>query len=352
MNLSFESSTSLPPMLPTGSGLRCNSRFDNRDQWNKTLLHLSYVPSSYTNSSIDYQILYQSGHGGDWRDISMVLLHDNRPCGVWPLSLSIKDGAAFITSHGLPVLPPLFACDLHTSIRKKIVKLCLDFLEELCRESGIYSWESIESYSLDPFPSLSEWHIESMRRGAKPALRHELFVDLSLDIPSIKARFRKSYKPLISSGNRYWDVDIMSSANRQVWTEFRQLHLISAGRQTRSDESWDAQHHAISEGNAFFVYLRNPGGIMVGGGFFTISRDESHYVTAAYDRSLFSKPLGHVVQFRAIEEMKNRGLRWYKLGERPYPSDSPSQKELSIAVFKEGFATHLLPQYHLKHACQ
>lgn len=88
---------------------------------------------------------------------------------------------------------------------------------------------------------------------------------------------------------------------------------------------------------------------MVGGGFFQVTRDEGVYAVAAYDRALFDKPLGHAVQYRAVEEMKNRGIRWYKIGARPYPGDQPppSAKELRIAEFKQGFASHIFPCYRL-----
>jgi hypothetical protein len=50
-------------------------------------------------------------------------------------------------------------------------------------------------------------------------------------------------------------------------------------------------------------------------------------------------------------EMKKRGLRWHKIGLRPYSSEvpSPTEKELSIGEFKQGFATHLFPRYVLHH---
>ena len=93
---------------------------------------------------------------------------------------------------------------------------------------------------------------------------------------------------------------------------------------------------------------------MVGGGLFHVTRDECEYAVGAYDRSLFDKPLGHVVQYHAIEEMKRRNIRWYKLGPRFYPADvpHPTQKELSIADFKQGFASHIFARFDIRHQIQ
>lgn len=325
------------------------SRQNNHAAWDQTVEYLAYVPVFYSQASIDYQLAYQRGQGGEWWDISLILYHDRRPCSVWPLSFSLTGGKGYITSHGLPVLPPLFVNDFPDKSRKTVVKGCLDLLEELCHAGGILKWESAESFTGSSESGMSEWHNQSKCRSATTFLRHELFVDLTLDIAAIKAGFRKSYKSLITSGMRTWQVDVMTETNPVLWEEFRELHHVVSARVTRSAETWDLHHQAITHGNAFLVFLRNGQGTMVGGGFFNITRDEGAYSVAAYDRSLFAQPLGHVVQYRAIEEMKKRGLRWYKIGFRPYPSDlpAPTEKEISIGEFKEGFATHLFPQYLL-----
>ena len=60
-----------------------------------------------------------------------------------------------------------------------------------------------------------------------------------------------------------------------------------------------------------------------------------------YDRALFDQPIGHLVQMLAIEEMKRRGIAWYRIGRRSYAGENPppDAKEQNIGVFKEGFST-------------
>lgn len=335
------------------AGVNCYLKTLEPEKWDRTLSELRYIPVAYSPASIDYQLAYQRGHGGEWSDISLVLLHDQRPCGVWPMSFSVKDDRSSVTSHGLPVLPPLFVTGLPDRSRKGIVQNCLRAWEEICVANEISPRVSIESF-VGSEAGLSEWHDQSLRNGAQATLRHELFVDLSLDLDAIKARFRKSYRSLITSGTRTWRVGTMTSSDPSTWSEFRELHLQVSGRITRSADSWDLQHRAIVQGDAFLVFLRDSEDKMVGGGFFSTTRDECAYGVGTYDRSLFEKPLGHVVQYCAIELMKARELRWYKIGQRPYPSEQPraTDKEFSIAEFKQGFATHLFPQYVLQYDAQ
>ncbi len=139
-----------------------------------------------------------------------------------------------------------------------------------------------------------------------------------------------------------------------VWSEFRRLHahVSWVGRrvQTNRGTSNLATSSKLSR-RSLSICAHNNAGEMIGGGFFTFSRDEGVYAVAAYDRSLFDKPLGHVVQYRAIEELRNRGVRWYKIGARRYRSETPPppEKEVTISEFKQGFASHLFPRYNISH---
>ena len=108
--------------------------------------------------------------------------------------------------------------------------------------------------------------------------------------------------------------------------------------------------NAIESGNAFLIYLRDSSDRMMGGGFFEYTKDEAYYSVGAYDRNLFDKPIGHVVQNQAIIEMKKRNISWYKIGNRSFVGDSilPTDKEVSISEFKQGFCSDLFPKYLLK----
>lgn len=332
------------------SGLNARLRTEDESGWCDVLGRLRYGPVDYSSAMIDYQLAYCSGNGVPVVDVSLVLLHDNRQCAIWPLSLTgSPEGQWQIGSNGGMLLPPLFVAGLARKSIKSVSAECLKFIEQICAliaQSGI---DTVEPYASGD--GLSEWHDRMMQSGARVDMRHDLFLDLLPSMVEIKRTFRKSYKALITSGGKLWKVGLASSADPALWDEFRLLHLAVAGRATRSLESWRLQHDAIATGDAFFVYLRDSDGRMVGGGLFHTTPHEGLYAIGAYDRSLFDKPLGHVVQYHAIEEMKRRGVRWYKLGVRCYSSEKPepSEKEVAISNFKQGFASHIFPRYLVHH---
>lgn len=331
----------------TAAGISFSSRQDNPIVWETTLKLLPFIPTSYSTAYIEFYLTYQRGQGGEWLDIAIVLKHDNKPCGVWPLSFSLKDNKQLISSYGLAIMPPLFKQGLAVKSKKKIIKQCQELLNILCTFSESQQWESVESFTDQQSGEMSYWHLQAMANGATADLRHDIYIDLALEISIIKSHFRKSYKSLITSGQKKWNVNLLKKADPLIWTQFQNLHVHVAGRETRNTESWNIQLEAIATGDGFLIYLTDENNMMVGGGFFNITKDEGLYSVGVYERSLFDNPLGHVVQYRAIEEMKLRGIRWYKIGMTAYSSENPTEKDLSIAHFKQGFATHVFPQYKL-----
>lgn len=332
-------------------GIDFQLRLENKTLWDELFNSLEYTQVLYSNQSINYQIEYQLGSGHECYDVSIILFYDKKPCGLWPISLSKISGSWGISSQGSPVLPPIFIASLSKGSIKTLIKKCLCAINNISEHYGVSEWETAESFCGDAFSGSSEWHHQLMQSGAIPILHHELFVDLSLDLSEIKSKIRKSYKSLVSSGQKLWKVEVLTGEGVDVWNEFRELHLAVSGRVTRSPRTWEIHYQNILQKRAFLISLRNSLGIMVGAGYFDFVKDEGSYSVGVYDRKLFDKPLGHVIQYRAIEEMKKLGIRWYKIGCRPYHFDGASQKELSIADFKQGFATHLFYKVILKCSC-
>jgi FemAB family protein len=321
------------------------------DTWNAVLNKIDYIPFVYTNTSIDFQLAYQRFHGGDWQDISVVIYWDSKAVAVWPLTLSVKHNQTLISSQGMPVQSPLYVDFCPSSSRKRISKSCLNIIDNLAKELNVAAWDSSESFNQSL--GFSEWHILAMSRGSICSIHHDLFLNLQWSMDQIKHNFRKSYKSLITSGMKNWSIEVLDTASESIWDQFKTLHLEVSGKKTRSDETWDIHFNSIKNQQGFLVYLLNNSGKMDGGGFFNFTRDEGLYAVGAYNRALFDKPLGHVVQYRAIQELKKRGVIWYKLGSRPYFSEKPeaTDKEISIADFKQGFSSHIFPRFNLSHRC-
>jgi FemAB family protein len=283
------------------------------------------VPVEYTLGMVRYQTEYFA-----LQDLSRVIYHDRKPVGVWPLGLREESK---LTSNGTEILPPLLVGGLPERVHKRIIADCLREVQALCERHGVFQWWSKE---VEVGEGLSLWHRRIMEHGGRASVDHELYIDLLWDYDDIWANIRKSYRSLVTAGQKLYTATISGQVE-----PLKELHLEVVGHATRSDATWERQQDALDEGEAFCVYLHDGADKLVGGALFHYSHSEAYYAIGVYDRKLRSKPLGHVVQATAIPHMQALGLRLYHLGLRPYVAD---EKELSIAHFKEGWATHVYPR--------
>lgn len=338
-------------------GLTFLPRIGHEDKWAEVWANLEHHPIDQAPEMLDYQVKYFNDSGWHLEDASVVITQNDLPYGIWPLHVGGPEGTYALTLAGTPLQLPLFRADVTAKLMRRTICSALDTLRSWAAGLGIDS-VAIRTHAK---PKNSRVEIDFVDRqllsiGAETRLHHELHVDLHQTMDQIRLNFRKSFRPLVNEGLRTWSTFVMeaNSIDPIIWEEFRQLHYCSAGqRWTRGKVTWDSQYAMLQDGTSFLVGLRDMNTKrLTGAGFFQTTRDEGLYAVAAYDRALFNKPLGHVVQFLAIKHMKDMGLSSYRLGDRPYPGDrpEPSAKEVDIGYFKEGFAsgiyraiTYILP---------
>jgi len=328
----------------------CTVRFRNEvyADWDFIHENLNYHGVIEADHSLHYQKAYF--HGQSWDDMSLVCYRKNgEPCGIITLHLKETEGISFLCAAGLPIEPIQFLGNVSNSERKRICRAVLAGLKKYHSFLNFGEYKC-HAYYQGTTGAIDEWYIACLELARSINVGHQLYIDLEQEIDVIKGSFRKSYKSLISKANKLWKSRILGEREITLseWQKFKDLHFVAAkNRRTRSDETWDIQYLQILQGHAFLIVLYSEDDKLIGGGFFQYTRDEGIYSVAAYDRSLFDKPLGHLVQWLAINELKRLGIKKYLLGDRPYPIDlpSPTQKELNISHFKEGFATAIRPRF-------
>jgi len=323
---------------------------DNSAIYEQVIKEVDYLPVLYSYSSIKYQFLYHKETEGEWIDLSKIIYWDNRPVGLWPISISLKENNFSINSQGWKLLPPILVGHLSDKSKRKIFISCLEILFEIKRILKVSSISAIDQILVEDNKSIGDWHDQLLNKGAVASVRYQMYVDLSPKIEQIRNSFRKGHRAAVKEEKLPIEARILTKKDNKIWATFQSFHETISGRKTRSDDTWDLQLDQIDSGNAFFVYLLDESKEMIGGGLFNTSKDEAFYGVGVYNRDLFDKPLGHLVQFAAMKECKNRNINWFWLGEMLHLSykPKPSEKELSISHFKKGFASHIFPNYLLK----
>ena len=280
----------------------------------------------------------------------MILFETNDELdAIWILTLAKFSDGIQLGTRSLPIQPPMIAASTSNKRSKRIIKSCIELGCYVATHHSLQFWDSSE---YGPTQSgLTNWYSISRLHGATCQLENHLFVDLSLTDAEYRAKIRSSNKSTLSAGFKRWKPEIYTGEDQSEWEDFRELHRIVSGRVTRSKATWDIQFQMIKSGSGFAVFTRDANGSLIGGIFIAHTHDEGIYVTGVFDRVLNDPSLGHISQSCGIQELKRRGVRWYKLGERPFPSmeSSINEKELAIAHFKDGFATHSFPHLYFRH---
>ena len=190
--------------------------------------------------------------------------------------------------------------------------------------------------------SLPDWQLVMANAGGQFIPRFYGVIDLTLLAETIWRDVRKSYRPLINKGRRLLCVQIMEKENADpdLFDRFREFHRIVAGRATRPKESWDAMFDQLCADRAILCtgWLEEK---LVAASFIAHDDVSAIYGTGVYDRSLFKLPLAHTTLWTAIENMQQRGLKEFLLGEVYLPANA-DVKEVNIARFKKGFTSRVL----------
>ena len=125
---------------------------------------------------------------------------------------------------------------------------------------------------------------------------------------------------------------------------FRKLHIETAGKETRSEKTWQCQFQMIKQKEAFGIlgFLEKE---LVSAALFIVSPKYCYYGVAVSKRELFDKPLGHNILWTAILEAKRLGCHFFETGEQFYPNSGqprPTVKDLGISTFKRGFGGEIV----------
>lgn len=326
-----------------------NQHFPNSntdiEAWQHVLENCMSVPScNYLLSMVSYYVAYNKDNNAI--NLSIVLYQDKDAVGIMPLIAHQNQNKEWIlSSNGIEIVEPIFKKSIARKVKKRLETELRNLIHELARQLDIQQCQFVNAEFFD----LSSWYFMWADRAKEVFSTHHILVDLSLSLEDIRLKFRKSFKPFINKGLREWRVEVHEEVTDELFENFRLLHKSVAGRSTRSIQSWNKQKEQIDLAESFIVSVTGEDDVMVGAGLFTYSRDSGFYSVGAYERKLSDQPLGHAIQMRAIETFKKNGVKLYEIGLKRLKVDkkTPSEKELSLTHFKEGFATHVAARQHL-----
>lgn len=323
--------------------------------WNTVCSQAPCALVDYAYGNVIYQAEYFRERSLEFVNASAVIFYEDYPIAVIPLFITreTEKSSYLFNTNGLPLLAPLISKKYYaTKVHRHLNTSYLNMVCALGTRLGVGS-VSFREISLE-YSSFSEFHCQLMDVGATPMhLEHMLFVDLAMPYERIWTCFRKQYRAFINKAQKVMKYRIIDRYSNDedidiAFEEFRLLHHSVSGRVTRGKDTWDIQRGILKKSDDYVVLINYPDDVLIGASLFSTSSSCVQYAVGAYNRELFKTlPIGHLSQSVAIKRAQELGKRWYFVGKRYYPQDSPrpTEKEVSISYFKRGFATDVFPQY-------
>ncbi len=153
---------------------------------------------------------------------------------------------------------------------------------------------------------------------------------------AVRERYRRYHKKYSS----LFTLSIVEGAavTRELEETYFQLHVKDAGRQVRSRESFTKQADTAREGEGFYVVTTHiKSGTTAGMLLVSLYKNIAYDNSVAVDPDFADRYVGHLLKWRAIEELQKRNVSTYELGPK-YDNASATEKELGINHFKEGWS--------------
>lgn len=289
---------------------------------------LSKIPSEY------YDLLYYQEY---WKNQTLtnysIIIIDKKEFAInLPLILIEQDGETKLTFNGSSLIDlENVYCFPKTSQWNYFLKEYSSLVITLIKEGHCTLNIIPNSYSL------LEQEISRglIHNSFKYRIIHYQTIDLSEDLDTIFSNFRSSYKNLINKFSSKLNIKLHRKIDKDNWNKFKLLHFKESGNvSTRSDKTWEIQMERLQIGQAILLEIKDSfNNQSIGFAYFTFSKSESLYAVAAYDRSKFDLPLGHLIQWEAIKYLKKINVNKHILGQLL----STDQKKLAISKFKMGF---------------
>lgn len=294
----------------------------------------------HTSLWLEYTLNYNPGLKPESK--SFFVLKDNKIVAICPLILETHDGIkefSFGGGHG-PV--PAFAGHLSLKERHDIGKDVFEHIDKLAEDNNISRTRFRFSVLNKSFigTSLQKFNFLIKFGYIDNSLATQI-LDVKKPIEELKKDLRHGHRSDVDKAEKIFKVEIFDKSNitDKAFNDYRKLHQKAAGRITRPKITFDIMHELIKSGGAFLAKAERDGKT-VAFSYFFVFKNNVYYGSACTDPDLGNLPASHLIQWKAIKYMQEKGFSFYEIGWQYFGAticDFPSQKEINIARFKKGF---------------
>lgn len=317
------------------------------DAWfNHTTYHLKYWLNMLTNE--------------EPANFSFIIRENNQILALCPLILrhykrngiSIKEFAsgAIPATNPPPGINPVFSNKLNAKARNKFAKVIYGEIDRLAKENDVARC-TFSMYPLTPaFLNSGIFHANPFTKyGYLDISQKLLVIDLGGSLDRLLNNMRKGHKYDVKRADKIFSFEVYEKNNMttKIFNIYKNLHHKTAGRKTRSDETFELAFQWILEGY-FVLFAVKKDDNYAGFTLNCVCKGGSSYGSTPIDPEYKHLPVSHFLQWNIIKWLKRSGFRYYEIGLQHSGNTLslyPSEKDLNLSLFKRGLGGNMVPFY-------
>ena len=273
---------------------------------------------------------------------------DGRIAAICPLLLEDYQGKKEFSFGGEYGPVPAFHNDLGKMVKEKLKKVVF---EEIDRRANAYAVKRVcfrFTILSHVFSEREErWFNYLLKFGYLDNSLNTQIIDLGKPAVELRREIRHGHDAAIARAEKGLSSEIFEQTNitAEVFEQYVSLHQKAAGRVTRPSQTFDLMLEFIKQDKAFLVgALQNRK--FLGFAYFFLYKNKVYYGSSCNDPEAADLPVGHFIQWQAIEYMQRRHCQFYEIGLQQYGptfSDFPTSKAIQVGAFKRGFGGFTAP---------
>jgi len=286
--------------------------------------------------------------------LSFVCMAQGKPVAICPLIREKFDDAAGVGAQfsfgGDAVPAPALVNGLGEKRRSQALRFVFQQVDRLAAEHHVQR----VSFRTSP-PASAFWNSQSpplspfLRYGYHDVSLPTQVLDLTADEPTLLRAMRKGHRADITRAEKLLSAQVFDQSNitEDRFDAYRLLHQKAAGRVTRPLATFRMMYEWIQRGLAVLscAALEDNN---VGFALISIYKNGAYYSSGCEDPEFNHLPIGHLLQWKAIQWLKRSSIRRYEIGLQyfaPQPHAPVSDKEIKISFFKRGFGGVTVPSF-------
>ena len=317
-----------------------------RQEWDAVCEQSPGAWFTHTSGWIDYTANMRLQDQSE--NLSYAVAHGRRLLAVVPLIKENHQGRRHISYAGFNTPYPALLGSLVDAERKTIEKFIFEKISAL---PGVDYWCFYVSSLMDEVLNRSLNVNPLPRHGYQDTTISSNVLLLNTAAEELYKNFRKGCKSDIKTAQkRGCKVFIVDQINYEpkYFDAYRAIHFAAAGRQTRTDESWEKQRSWLQAG-ASLLALAEKEGQVISAAFVNTYKNRAYYQSCAtlpaFEREV---GIGHAMQWEIIQHLKKNSFTHYEIGWNYYPNISQEvadPKLQGISRFKGGFGADVFPLF-------